>query len=338
MVWGEGGRGQVRCDTRAVQGGEPTVLARIEVPLESLTVVPDVDPGWSRLAWADGRNVHVAPLEGTRLNTAAATTLEHDAVVTGVSFDGHGRQLATSCDLGRTIQIWSLERDPPELIRTLRAPSPPHGPFEAGSNLCFDSSGSKLAGYGGILWDLTAAPEAQPLRVQGCNWELAFHPEGRWLATGCGPVSLWPLGHAYPHVLTGHAKQVYRLAFTADGRRLVSTSFDNSVRSWPLAPDTGEHPRILHQSKGALGEFRAVATAPDGSFVTLGDNLGRVLVLPLDGGPARELKGFEDMILTVAVGPGSRLVAAGAGFLLPKDAVVRVWDLETNDVCVLNEG
>jgi WD40 repeat protein len=78
--------------------------------------------------------------------------------------------------------------------------------------------------------------------------------------------------------------------------------------------------------------------APDGSFVAVGDNAGRVLVLPLDGGSARELRGFSDMIQTVAVGPEGRLVAAGAGFLFPQDAVVRVWDLETGEVRVVDAG
>ena len=237
-------------------------------------------------------------------------------------FDDHGRQLATSSDLGEVIRIWSLEREPSALVRTLTARGLGRGGYEAGMYLRFDPSGSKLAGgYSGILWDLTAAPDAEPLRMQGCTWELAFGPEGRWLATGCGgPVSLWPLVRPYPQVLTGHTKAVIRVAFTPDGRRLVSTSRDDSVRLWALAAGAGERSRILRQTNEALGESNGLAMAPDGSFVATGDNLGRVEVVPLDGGPPRELRGLTGMVVAVAVGPEGRLVAAGAGIYGGREA------------------
>ena len=78
--------------------------------------------------------------------------------------------------------------------------------------------------------------------------------------------------------------------------------------------------------------------APDGSFVVAGDPSGRVVVLPLDGGPYRELRGFTDGINGVAVGPQARLVAAGSGLTGPAQAFVRVWDLESEEVRTLDAG
>ncbi len=336
----EDGRGELVLRSWPVTEGGPDLLADLQVAFESGSIFPDVDPAWSRVAWADGRKVQIAPLEGTRLKTAAPITLEHDGVVTGVFFDERGRQLATSSDLGEVIRIWSLEHDPPALVRTLNAQGRVGGgSYEAGSYLRFDHSGSRLAGYSGVLWDLTAPPEARPLRVQGRTWELAFDPEGRWLATGSrGPVSLWPLGRPYPQVLTGHTKLVTGVVFTPDGRQLVSSSRDNSVRLWPLAPRAGERSRILRKNLGALEESHGLAMAPDGSFVVTGDNYGRVQVLPLDGGPPRELGGLTGMVVDVAVGPEGRLVAAGSGIYGQGEAYVRVWDLETSEGRILDAG
>jgi WD40 repeat protein len=73
-------------------------------------------------------------------------------------------------------------------------------------------------------------------------------------------------------------------------------------------------------------------------LVITGNRLGQVTVRPLDGGPARELVGFTDIIKSLAVGPRSRLVAAGSGTYIREEAIVRVWDLETGEVRTLDAG
>lgn len=78
--------------------------------------------------------------------------------------------------------------------------------------------------------------------------------------------------------------------------------------------------------------------APDGSFVVAGDNMGRVEVLPLDGGSPRRLRGFTGIVVNVAVGPEGRLVAAGSGIYGANEAFGRVWDLVTDEVRILDAG
>ena len=256
--------------------------------------------------------------------------MEHGRTIAWQAFDGQGRQLATS-DTGGTIRIWSLERDPPELTHTLSGRGATAATF-----LQFDRSGSMLAG-GGFLWDLTAPPDAEPLPIYaGCP--LAFDPSNRWLATGGASVSLWPLARTYPQVLRGHEAGVMGVAFTPDGKHLVSTSRDGSVRVWPLGGSSGERSRILDRSEGTYAFPKGLAMAPDGSFVVIGTPQGRVAVLPLEGGPVRELSGFTDLIGRVAVGPNARLVAAGAGAYIREEAFTRVWDLESEEVRILDAG
>jgi len=59
------------------------------------------------------------------------------------------------------------------------------------------------------------------------------------------------------------------------------------------------------------------------------------MVLPFDDGPGRELVGFTERILAVAVGPQGRLVAAGSA---RKEPFVRVWDLESGAMRLLDAG
>ena len=311
----------------SVEGGEPDLLAHLELPTSS-SWTQTVDPAGSRFSWADGRRVRIARLEGTTLQLASARSIDHDRTIAGQTFDEQGRQLATS-DTAGTIRVWSLERDPPELTHTLSGEG-----GESAVSALFDPSGSMLAG-GGFLWDLTAAPDAEPLRVRS-SYGLAFDPSSRWLATGGTSVSLCPLARTYSQVLRGHEQAIMSVALTPDGKRLVSTSEDGSVRVWPLGGSSGEGSRILHQTEGTYSALWQLAMSPNGSFVATGSPTGRVVVLPLDGGPVRDLGGFTDFIDGVAVGPKARLVAAGAGRYIRGEAFVRVWDLESGEVRILD--
>ncbi len=314
-----------------VGGGEPDHLARLPYPRSSNYVLPAIDPTGSRLAWPDGHGVRIARLEGTTLRLAAATSVGHDRAIASLAFDPQGLQLA-SCDQAGAIRIWSLEGDTPELTHTLAGLG-----GRGTASLMFDPSGSMLAASGGFLWDLTAPPHTEPLRV-GDSYGLAFSPDTSWLATGGGSVSLWPLARTYPRVLRGHEGAIAMLAFTPDGTRIVSTSADGSVRVWPLDNSSGERSRVLYQDEGAFAVPGWLTMAPDGSFVVTGNPLGQVIVRPLDGGPARELVGFTDVITSLAVGPQSRLVAAGSGNFIREEAIVRVWDLESGEVRFLDAG
>jgi len=335
---GEGEQPELEVRSWPVGGGEPDLLARLELPDSSLLTHSGVDPTGSRLSWADGRRVRIARLEGTTVDMASATSVEHDETIADQTVDEQGQQLAAS-DTAGTIRIWSLESDPPELTHTFSG--------EGGRSakvILFDPSGTMLASKR-LVWDLTASPEAEPLRLRRPGrfaYALTFDPTGRWLATSHpdASVSLWPLARTYPQVLRGHEERITGVAFTPDGKRLVSTSEDGSVRIWPLEGGSSERSRILDQIEGALFYPRLLRMAPDGSFVAFarGEGNGRVVVLPLDDRPARELPGFSDHITAVAVGPQSRLVAAGAGFYSKEEAMVRVWDMESEEVRILDAG
>jgi WD40 repeat protein len=329
---------QTRVTVRSwpLQGGEPELLAELEVPRESGGTFFGVDPAESRLAWIDGKRLKLAPLSGPTAGFAPTVSLEHEANLSAAVFDDDGRQLATSGTSG-TISVWSLEHDPPVLARAVE--------IVGNDNWCsvrFDRSGTMLCANGGYLVDLTAPPDAMPLRLRRPNtygYGQAFEPNGRWFAIGHNDsVSLWPLARKYPMTVRAHESGPSGFHFAPDGDWLAWKSIEGTVRLLPLGNGSGEASRILFEAEGAWEAPHILAMAPDGSFLATGNPNGRARVLPVDGSPSRELSGFKDALSEVVVGPQSRLVAVGSGVFFQEDALVRVWDLESGEVRILDAG
>ena len=66
----------------------------------------------------------------------------------------------------------------------------------------------------------------------------------------------------------GHTKAVVHVAFSRDGRRAVSSSYDKTVRVWTLPPGRppGVQPPITEVAHflGHEGEVLSVVVSPDG--------------------------------------------------------------------------
>jgi len=129
--------------------------------------------------------------------------------------------------------------------------------------------------------------------------------------------------------------RVMDVAFTPDGDWLLSVNAvgegrsDGQLRAWPLHGQNGGAYRVLLEQP-YLGFFAAtLAIDPSGEQVAVGSQMGRVYVVPIDGGPVREFSPVSESInYRVQFSPDGRLLA-----VVPhKGGVVQVWDLETDDI------
>jgi WD40 repeat protein/predicted Ser/Thr protein kinase len=207
------------------------------------------------------------------LSTSRLTqTLHQQAEVRSVAFSPDGKLLATFDNRGGIALVeWASGHS----LTNFNVRPPRRRPTGV---VVFSPDGSRLLvgeDYGGI--QLLSLREGTNVQVQTAFTDgattLAFSPSADVLAVSFGRT-ICLCDARSGEVLrqwTNHTDWVTGLAFTPDGRRLVSASDDWTIRIWSVAG--GSEQRCLRSSREGLA---ALALLPDGKTLVSAGKLGSV--------------------------------------------------------------
>ncbi len=245
----------------------------------------------------------------------------HGGPVKSVSLDRSGnRLLSTSFDYSAI--VWTLpggegEPTPERLIGHNAAVN--DGRFLGRDRAVTVSDDSDL-----ILWDLKTGAVLSRFSGKGEKvLSLDVSPDERYVAVASweNEARVYDISADPPRqasTLTGHRGNVNAVAFSRDGDKLFTGSYDGGIRQFDLK--SGALERELYNFGWGVNTLKAL---PDGKTLLFGVTDGKVGVMDIaTGEEVKVLPPHLRPVLSLAISHDGKRAASGGG-----DGVIRVFDL-----------
>ena len=244
-------------DSPPVEMEHPARLTRVRFDPDALTRRPRIatgcDDGFVGI-WDYEQGALVHRLDG------------HRKQISELVYAPGGKLLATASHDG-TLRLWDADTGEPGRVFKLPAQIRCAAFSEDGSLIAAGSADGS-----GRVWEVESGdPVGIPLRHANSIESIRFSPRGDplRLATACsdGSARVWDVASGLPvSDPLRHARWCCQARFTPDGRQLVTTGGDTTVRVWDVPDiDLPASPSVAAWAEAAVGQ----RIDPDGTLATI---------------------------------------------------------------------
>jgi WD40 repeat protein len=180
------------------------------------------------------------------------------------------------------------------------------------------------------VWDLATGKTLRTIRGEAAPGEagkihaMALSPDGKVLAAGGwtddNEVRLYDFASGkLMALLKGHEDVVLRLAFSRDGRNLISGSWDKTAIVWDVAAR-----KAKHRLEGHRDPIFAVGFSADGARAVTGSDDHELRLWSVDSGALLQtMPGHGDNVNSLAVAPDGTIASGD------ESGEIRLWDGRT---------
>jgi WD40 repeat protein len=283
----------------------------------------------------DGLLIVTAGEDGTarvwELATGAAKgpPMKHQGPVRHAAFSPDGRLVVTISE-DRTARIWNVENGQPA--------TPPLRHENRILHACFNADSDRVvtacADHCAYIWDAVSGREVARLKHEDVVLRVACDPASRRVVTAShdGKTQVWDEETGTPLLMLRHAEitlgitpllveqAVGRVAFSPDGRSLVTAGADGTARWWETATGT---PKGMPERP--IDSLTDVAFNPDGRRVATACKDGNAFLWDVQSGKQlAACSGHSQAITQVCFSPDGRRVLT-----VSLDRTACLWDAAT---------
>jgi uncharacterized delta-60 repeat protein len=246
--------------------------------------------------------------------------MSHEGYVVAVAFSPDGKYVISGSGDG-TARVWEAQTGH-EVARISHKDGVAAVAFSPDGKYVASGSRDGTA----RVWEAQTGREIARVNHEVYVIAVAFSPDGKYVISGgcdkkdenyrCigGTARVWEAQTGREIARMSHNNAVVAVAFSPDGKYVVSGSFDGTVRVWET--QTG------HEVARKSYMSNEVAFSPDGKYIISGGGAAHVW----EAQTGREIArmSHEGGVVAVAFSPDGRYVVSGGG-----DGTVRVWEAQT---------